>query len=124
VNLVVFAPAAEADLLDIARYIAADNPRAADRVIDAIHEKAQLLASEPELGRHRGELAPRLRSLPVGPYVIFYRLVPGGIEVGYFTARATSHLSSDPSRRQLAGRTRMGAASDASVLTLPFRIAR
>lgn len=61
--------------------IAAENPRAADRVIDAIHEKSELLATAPELGRSREELAPRLRSFPVGPYVIFYRPVLDGIEV-------------------------------------------
>ena len=33
------------------------------------------------MGRPRGELAPRLRSFPVGPYVLFYRPTPNGIEV-------------------------------------------
>ena len=35
----------------------------------------------PYVGRHREELSPRLRSLPVGNYVIFYRPMEDGIEV-------------------------------------------
>jgi toxin ParE1/3/4 len=33
------------------------------------------------MGRKRDELSPRLRSFPVGPFVLFYRAVKGGIEV-------------------------------------------
>ena len=33
------------------------------------------------MGRQRDELAPTLRSFPVGRYVIFYRSIEGGIEV-------------------------------------------
>lgn len=44
-------------------------------------EKCGLLAESPEMGRHREELSPRLRSFPVGRYVIFYRTAERGIEV-------------------------------------------
>jgi len=33
------------------------------------------------MGRVRDELAPSLRSFPVGRYVIFYRLIKNGIEI-------------------------------------------
>ncbi len=35
----------------------------------------------PYMGRQREELAARLRSFPVGSYVIFYRPIDDGIEV-------------------------------------------
>lgn len=41
---------AEADLIDIWRYIAEDNPIAADGMLDRFEEKSWLLAENPELG--------------------------------------------------------------------------
>jgi toxin ParE1/3/4 len=73
--------AAENDLLEVWGYIAKDNPTAADAVLDMLDEKLFLLAEQPEMGRLREELARKLRSFPVGSYVIFYRPVPGGIKV-------------------------------------------
>ena len=72
---------AEEDLLEIWSYIARDNPDAADRFIDLLTEKCELLAESPKIGRRREELAPRLYSFPVGRYVIFYQLAERGIEV-------------------------------------------
>ena len=72
---------AEEDLLEIWSYIARDNPDAADRFIDLLTEKCELLAESPKIGRRREELSPRLRSFPVGRYVIFYRIAERGIEV-------------------------------------------
>jgi len=72
---------AEQDLLEIWSYIARDNPDAADRFIDLLTEKCELLAESPEIGRRREELSPRLRSFPVGRYVIFYRIAERSIEV-------------------------------------------
>lgn len=72
---------AERDLLEIWSYIAKDNPSAADRFLDLIGEKCALLAVSPEMGRRREELAPSLRSFPVGRYIIFYRPGERGIQV-------------------------------------------
>ena len=72
---------ARADLDDLWLYIAADNRSAADRCIDQLIAKFQTLATQPEMGRSRPELAESLRSLPVGNYVIFYRPMQDGIEV-------------------------------------------
>lgn len=72
---------AEQDLLEIWSYIARDNPDAADRFVDLLTEKCGLLAEAPEMGRRREELSPRLRSFPVGRYVIFYRIAERDIEV-------------------------------------------
>lgn len=72
---------AERDLLEIWSHIAKDSPGAADRFLDLIGEKCGLLAASPEMGRRREELAPALRSFPVGRYVIFYRPGERGIQV-------------------------------------------
>jgi len=72
---------AQLDVAEIALRIAEDNPNAADRWLDQVDEKFRLLAQMPEMGRQRFDLAPNLRSLPVGDYVIFYRPVEDGIQV-------------------------------------------
>jgi len=81
VHRVIYAPEAEADIVAIARRIAEDNLEAAERFIEMIDEKADLLATAPAMGRQRDELAQGLRSFPVGAYVIFYRVAKRGIEV-------------------------------------------
>jgi toxin ParE1/3/4 len=72
---------ANLDLTEIALRIAEENPTASDRWLESMDDKCRLLARTPELGRKQSDLAPDLRSLPVGNYVIFYRPVPDGIYV-------------------------------------------
>ena len=72
---------AEEDLIDIWLYIAHDDIRAADRLLDDIEDKFSLLAGQPRLGPARPDIAPELRYLPVRRYLILYRIVPGGIEI-------------------------------------------
>jgi toxin ParE1/3/4 len=74
-------PEAEADLDEIWLYIAQDDPNAADRFLDLIEERCQLLAENPLMGRSRPDLAPYLRSFPVGGYVIFYLPMENGVEI-------------------------------------------
>ena len=72
---------AQSDLDDIWFYIAGDNINAADKWIRTILSRFSKLVELPDLGRPREELAPHLRSLPVGRYVIFYRRMNHGIEI-------------------------------------------
>jgi toxin ParE1/3/4 len=72
---------ARQDLDEIWLYIAEDNPSAADGFLDTLYERFVLLAQQPFLGRARPELAPHLRSFPVGNYVIFYRPIDDGVEI-------------------------------------------
>jgi toxin ParE1/3/4 len=74
-------PQAEVDLNSIWDYIAADNVKAADALLVRIEELFDMLAQTPLAGRARNELAMKLRSFPVGNYVIFYIPIPDGIEV-------------------------------------------
>lgn len=76
-----FLPEARADLHQIWDYIAEDDVEAATRLVDLVEEKCTLLAGSPDIGRVRDELAPGLRSFPVGKHAIFYRRAKGGIEI-------------------------------------------
>lgn len=44
-------------------------------------ERFELLSTQPLMGRARSELAPNLRSFPVGNYLILYIPLRGGVEV-------------------------------------------
>jgi toxin ParE1/3/4 len=72
---------ARTDLEEIWAFIAMDSPAAADRFIDRLLRSCRNLATLPRLGRAREDLAPGLRSLPVGDYLVFYRKARSGIEV-------------------------------------------
>jgi toxin ParE1/3/4 len=74
-------PQAEADVTAIWEFVAEDNIRAADALLDRIEAAFDMLAEMPRAGRAREDLAPKLRSFPVGNYVVFYLPVPDGIEV-------------------------------------------
>ncbi len=70
----IVSPEADEDLVEIWLHIATDrDTEAADRVLDSFHQKFLMLLRTPEMGRAREELAPYLRSIPEGNYMIFYR---------------------------------------------------
>ncbi len=73
--------AARSDLDEIWLYIAQDSPDAADKFIRVLASRFPMLASMPKIGQQREELSARLRSFPVGNYVIFYRPVESGVEI-------------------------------------------
>jgi toxin ParE1/3/4 len=73
--------AARSDLDEIWFYIAQDNVDAADRFLRAIVSRFPKLAAMPQIGRAREELSPRLRSFPVGRYIIFSRPMENGVEI-------------------------------------------
>lgn len=65
---------AEQDLDEIWSYVAEDaNSETADRLIDAIVERFELLAEQPRMGRLRPEFGAGVRSLAVENLVIYYR---------------------------------------------------
>ncbi|MCC5620595.1 type II toxin-antitoxin system RelE/ParE family toxin [Nostoc sp. CHAB 5715] len=72
---------AEEDLIEIWIYIAADNPTAADKLLDQIDTKCQMLADNSKLGQARPDIVSGLRYFPVGRYLILYRNISEGIEV-------------------------------------------
>jgi toxin ParE1/3/4 len=71
----------EDDLLDIWRYIAQDNPDAADRVLARIGSALDLLARNPLMGPARPDLRDDLRYFASGRYLILYSAHEDGIMV-------------------------------------------
>ena len=69
------------DLTNIATHIEADNPTAAQRVMQRIDHSLSLLSAMPQIGRPSGR--PGTRELPVGrfPLLIVYRVGADAIEV-------------------------------------------
>jgi toxin ParE1/3/4 len=57
------------------------NEAAADRTIDDITGKCDMLLEFPYIGRRRSELGDEYRSLPIGNYVLFYRVTEVEIEI-------------------------------------------
>ena len=72
----VFSTFAEADLEEIADYIARDKPRCALSFIGEIRERCQSLVAFPEAAPLREEFGAGLRVAPVGRYLIFYTVHP------------------------------------------------
>jgi toxin ParE1/3/4 len=74
-------PQAEIDLDNIWFYIAQDSPKNADRFLDLIQGKCELIAGFPSLGESCDELVDGLRSFPVGNYLIFYFPLEDGADI-------------------------------------------
>lgn len=68
-----FALLAQQDLQEIFDYIAEDNPVTAERFIQKVEARCRSLVAMPNIGRTRDDLAPGLRSIVEGNYLIFYR---------------------------------------------------
>ena len=73
--LIVLSEDAARDLDDAWDYLTREESvKAADTTLREIAKAYNLLSAWPLLGRKRDNLSPGARSLPVNPYVIFYRV--------------------------------------------------
>ena len=68
-----FTPAARADLLEIALYIAEDNPERAMSFVAELEAKAAVAAEHPASFPARDEISPGLRVIVHGRYLLFFR---------------------------------------------------
>lgn len=73
--------AADEDLIAIWLYVGEHNPRAADELLDTLERRIQILAEFPRAGSPRDDIAPGIRQLVEGNYLIFYHIVADGPEV-------------------------------------------
>lgn len=95
-------PQAESDILEIWGYIAEDSIVEADRWVDKLNEKLSLWATQPTMGRTRDELAPSMRSLAFGQYVVFFEPLPDGLMwFAFYTVRAISMPASSGNYREV-----------------------
>lgn len=67
---------AQFDLIEVVATIAADRPSDARRWKARLDEAIGQIADFPGIGTRREELAPGMRSFPVPPFLILYR-IPG-----------------------------------------------
>ncbi|MDP3072052.1 MAG: type II toxin-antitoxin system RelE/ParE family toxin [Opitutaceae bacterium] len=77
---------ASAQLDEIERYIAADNPAAAQRQVAEIIDRAEILTRYPKLGPvylHAPEI--EYRQLVVGKYLVFYIIKPAFEQIDIVT---------------------------------------
>lgn len=80
--LIVLSEDATRDLDDAWDYIAhEESAGTADEVLREIGKIYGLLSAWPMLGRKRDTLSPSVRSLPVNPYVIFYRVKDDVVQI-------------------------------------------
>ena len=88
-------PLARLDRTTIWLHIAADSVAAADRLTDRLDEIVQHLAEFPHSGRERTELAEGLRAFPADHYLVFYRVVPGALEIVRIIINAAQKITRD-----------------------------
>jgi len=81
VRRISFTEPAALDLEKIYEYIAGDNIAAAVKHRQQLEKRWFSLLDQPRMGTNRDEIEPNLRSVTEGNYVIFYRILPDGIEV-------------------------------------------
>ena len=72
---------AQQDLREIWLDIAEDNERAADRLLNRLLDKFELVAEHPEMGTARPALSPIARILIEGSYIVMYEPTPVGVEI-------------------------------------------
>ena len=89
---VVFSGRAKLRLRQIRRYIAEDNPVAAERVAIRIRQTIELLADFPRIGRIREEGATRALNVSGLPYRVHYRIDEAAETVQIITIAHTSRM--------------------------------
>ncbi len=67
--------------MDIASFIARDNPTRALTFVDELQDKCEALCMAPGIGTARHELGEGISMLPYGRYLIFYRQVSQALRV-------------------------------------------
>jgi toxin ParE1/3/4 len=77
----VLSELAEADLTDIWIFVAQDDEKAADHLLDEIHDKCSFWLPSPRRAARDSNWHLRSESFAVGSYIIFYRERNDGIEV-------------------------------------------
>lgn len=76
-----FSPESRLDLLEIATFIARDNPARARTFVTELETVCGNLVAHPEIGVLRPELHGRLRMLPHGRYLIFYQMLQDTVRI-------------------------------------------
>jgi toxin ParE1/3/4 len=65
----------------ISAYVAADNGKAAEELLDRFGKVFEMLVQNPQAGRRRPDLGQNVRSFAIDNYVIFYIPQSAGIDI-------------------------------------------
>jgi toxin ParE1/3/4 len=76
-----FLTTAEQDLLAIWQHISEHHPDSADRLLDRLRARTQILKTFPEAGAARPDVDKTARMIVEHPYVILYRIMPGLVQI-------------------------------------------
>lgn len=76
-----FTRRAKRDVSEIGDFIARDDPGAAMRLVALIEQKCDLVGRHPEMGPLRPDIAPNLRYVTAGNYLVLYRTIEGGVTI-------------------------------------------
>jgi toxin ParE1/3/4 len=80
--IVNLSPEADEDLIEIWGYLAREaSERVADRQLQQIDATCARLKAWPYSGRKRDDLLAGMRSVPIRPYVLFYRIHGDAVEI-------------------------------------------
>jgi toxin ParE1/3/4 len=80
-SICVIAPKASRDLNAISDYFVEKNIEAGERLLKEFEQKCQNLIKFPKMGKSYSKIRTNLRGVPLGGYIIFYQIIPDGIEV-------------------------------------------
>jgi toxin ParE1/3/4 len=80
----IYSPEALQDLAEAWDYVAAYSPDTADRFLDDVAIRVNTLEQFPYMGMEREEIAPELRSVMVGRFVLFYQPCPTAVRIVRF----------------------------------------
>src|SRR5260370_34330673 len=81
-RIINLSPEADEDLIEIWGYLAREAAeRVADRLLREIDTACAGLKAWPYSGRRRDELLARMRSVPIHPYVMCYRIQDDAVEI-------------------------------------------
>jgi plasmid stabilization system protein ParE len=75
------------EISEIYEYLARENPAAAAKVLERIHQLSLLAADYPHTGRSVSLSGVRMLPVAHYPYLIFFRRVPGRSEVRILRVR-------------------------------------
>ncbi|WP_258160336.1 type II toxin-antitoxin system RelE/ParE family toxin [Rhizobium sp. TH2] len=78
---IVRSSAAEEDLVNIWLHVGEHDPRAADTLLDDLDRRPDILSDFPYAGVARDDIAPGIRQLVEGNYLIFYRVTEDHVEI-------------------------------------------
>ena len=91
-SFVEYLSLAREDLVDAWMHVADDRgASAADAYVDRVRDLCELIATQPEMGVARPEVASGVRSFPVDNYVIYYEVTESALRI-----LRVWHSSQDP----------------------------